>query len=118
MYDQSQSSLGVLEMKFLWVKSVDTLEDILLKQHICIKRSNGTYINKCLQQLIHGYGGIYLEKVSFDEEFWSPVLLSFGCFHAVDIFTSKVGVDTLVYKGPWTRRTCLVLDVHRKSLKR
>ena len=54
MYDQSQSSLGVLEMKFLWVKSVDTLEDILLKQHICIKRSNGTYINKCLQQLIHG----------------------------------------------------------------
>lgn len=99
MYDQSESSPGVVEMKFLQVKAGETLQDILLKQHICIKRSNGIALNRnhkyfyqLHQQMFattypwgifvacgHG-GGIYVEKVLFDQEFWSPVLAKLDLF--------------------------------------
>ena len=99
IYDQSESSPGVVEMKFLQVKSGETLEDILLKQHICIKRSNGIALNrnhKYFYQLHQQMfattypwgifvacgrdGGIYVEKVLFDQEFWSPVLVKLDSF--------------------------------------
>ena len=87
VYDQSESSPGVVEMKFLHVKSGETLEDVLLKQHICIKRSNSIAFNrnhKCFYQLHQQIfattypwgifvacgrdGGIYVENVLFDQE--------------------------------------------------
>jgi len=37
MYDQSESSPVVVEMKFLQVRFWETPEDTLLKQHICVK---------------------------------------------------------------------------------
>ena len=99
MYDQSESSPGAVEMKFLQVKSGETLEDILLKQHICIKRSNGRALNrnhKYFYQLHQQMfattypwgifvacgrdGSIYVEKVLFDQEFWSPVLIKLDSF--------------------------------------
>ena len=99
MYDQSESSPGVVEIKFLQVKAGETLQDILLKQHICVKRSNGIALNRnhkyfyqLHQQMFattypwgifvacgHG-GGIYVEKVLFDQEFWSPVLAKLDLF--------------------------------------
>ena len=70
---------------YLINKSGETLEDILLKQHICINRSNGIALNRnhkyfyqLHQQMFAttypwgmfvACGGIYVEKVSFDQEF-------------------------------------------------
>lgn len=46
IYDQFEFSLGVVEMKFFQVKLGEIFEDILLKQYICIKRSNGIVFNR------------------------------------------------------------------------
>ena len=103
MYDQSEPSPGLVEMKFLQVKSGETLEDILLKQHICIKGSNGIalmrnhkYFYQLHQQMFATTypwgifvacgrdGGIYVEKVLVDlvdQEFWSPVLVKLDSFY-------------------------------------
>ena len=93
------SSPCVVEMKFIQVKSGETLEDILLKQHICIKGSNGIALNRKhkyfyplhQQMFATTYswgifvafgrdGGIYVEKVLLDREFWSPVLVKLDSF--------------------------------------
>ena len=39
----------------------------------------------------------------FSFQFWFIFQFSFGCFHAVHIFTGTVGLDTLVYKEAWIR---------------
>ena len=91
MYDPSESSPGVVEMKFLQVKENERLQDVLLKQHICIKISNGLGLNcnhKYYYQLhqqifttnynrgIFGAcgndGGIYVDKVFFQSRVLVP----------------------------------------------
>ena len=101
MYDPSESSSGVVEMKFLQVKQEETLQDVLLWQHICIKTSNGLVLNsnhkyyyQLLQQMFatsYSLWGIFVacgrddsifvEKVFFNQEFWSPVLAKLELFY-------------------------------------
>lgn len=100
MYDPSESSSGVVEMKYLQVKQEETLQDVLLRQHICLKTSNGLVLNsnhkyyyQLHQQMFatnYNWGifvacgrddSIFVEKVFFNQEFWSPVLAKLDLFY-------------------------------------
>ena len=99
MYDPSESSPGVVEMKYLQVKEGKVLEDVLLRQHICVKTNNGLSLNRNhkyfhhlkQQMFVTTYhwdifvaccqgSRIYVEKELFDQEFWSPVLSKLDLF--------------------------------------
>ena len=100
MYDPSESSSGVVEMKFLQVRQEETLQDVLLRQHICIKTSNGLVLNsnhkyyyQLHQQMFatsYNWGifvacgrddSIFVDKVFFNQGCWSPVLAKLDLFY-------------------------------------
>lgn len=95
--DEHESTPGVVEFKYIQIKPGETLTDVLLKQHICLKvqhnktviiqlnKSHKYYFQLYQQILVTEYhwgvliaqgpdGGLFYEKVKFTEEFWSPIL--------------------------------------------
>lgn len=89
----TQSSQGVLEMKYIQVKSGETLKDVLLKQSICKQHETSLILNKnhkyyfqlCHQMLSTTYKWSYfmsygtneeffMQEVEFEEQFWKPIL--------------------------------------------
>ena len=101
--DEEESTLGVVEFKYIQVKPCETLTDVLLRQHICLKvqhintviiqlNKNYKYYFQLYQQMFvteHHWGvliaqgtdgDLFYEKVKFTEEFWSPVLKKIELF--------------------------------------
>ena len=95
-------ALLLMNRKFK-VKPGETLTDVLLKQHICLKvqhhntviiqfNKNHKYYFQLYQQMfVTEYhwgvliaqgtdGGLFCEKVKFTEEFWSPILKKIELF--------------------------------------
>ena len=101
--DEEESTPGVVELKYIQIKPGETLTDVLLRQHICLKvQHNNTVIiqlNKNHKYYFQLYqemfvteyhwgvliaqgidGGLFYEKVKFTEEFWSPILKKIELF--------------------------------------
>ena len=101
--DEEESTPGVVEFKYIQVKPGETLTDVLLRQHICLKvqhnntviiqlNKNHKYYFQLYQQMfVTEYhwgvliaqgtdGGLFYEKVKFTEEFWSPILKNIELF--------------------------------------
>ena len=101
--DEEESTPGVVEFKYIQVKPGETLTDVLLRQHICLKvqhnntviiqlNKNHKYYFQLYQQMfVTEYhwgvliaqgtdGGLFYEKVKFNEEFWSPILKNIELF--------------------------------------
>ena len=98
----TQSSPGVLEMKYIQVKTGLTLKDVLLKQSICTKDESGClilnknhkYYYQLYQQMFctkytwgffvaYGSNGeFFMERVVFKEDFWKPILQKLTKFYA------------------------------------
>ena len=112
--DPEQTTPGVAEFKYIQVKPDETLTDVLLRQHICSKvqhnnaetiqlNKNHKYYFQLYQQMfVTGYhwgvfialgteGGLFYEKVTFTEAFWSPIL------NKVENFFHKFFVYELAY---------------------
>ena len=96
----TQSNPGVLEMKYIQVKSGETLKDVLLKQSICKQHETGLILNKnhkYYHQLCHqmfsttykwGYFMTYgtneeffMQEVEFEKNFWKPILQKLTSFY-------------------------------------
>lgn len=45
MHDVTEETPGVAEFKFIEVKDEESLSDVLLKQHICVKTQQGNSIS-------------------------------------------------------------------------
>ena len=92
-----ETTPGVAEYKYIQVKPDETLTDGLLRQHICLKeqhnnaetiqlnKNHNYYFQLCQQMFVTGYhwavfiaqgtdGGMFYEKVTSTERFWSPIL--------------------------------------------
>ena len=103
--DEEESTPGVVEFKYIQVKPGETLTDVLLRQHICLKvqhnntviiqlNNNHKYYFQLYQQMFvteteyhwgvliaQGTDGdLFYEKVKFTEEFWSPILKKIELF--------------------------------------
>ena len=112
--DPEETTPGVAEFKYIQVKPDETLTDVLLRQHICSKvqhnnaetiqlNKNHKYYFQLYQQMfVTGYhwgvfiaqgteGGLFYEKVTFTEAFWSPIL------NKVENFFDKFFVYELAY---------------------
>ena len=125
--DEEESTPGVVEFKYIQVKPGETLTDVLLRQHICLKvqhnntviiqlNKNHKYYFQLYQQMfVTEYhwgvliaqgtdGGLFFEKVKFTEEFWSPILKKF------ELFFDTFLVYELTYPrcSTWTRTCCLL----------
>ena len=124
--DEEERTPGVVEFKYIQVKPGETLTDVLLKQHICLKgQQNNTVIiqlNKNHKHYFQLYqkmfvteyywgvliaqgidGGLSYEKVKFTEEFWSPILKKNELFwHIPCLWTC------LSKSSTWTRTCCLL----------
>ena len=85
------------KLKFLQVKENETLADVLLRQHVCVKGKEGNCISLLLNKnhkyyfqlyqqtfvkeshrgilIVKGSNGdMFHEKVKFEEHFWSSIL--------------------------------------------
>lgn len=110
--DPEETTPGVAEFKYIQVTPDET--DVLLRQHICSKvqhnnaetiqlHKNHKYYFQLYQQMfVTGYhwgvfiaqgteGGLFYEKVTFTEAFWSPIL------NKMENFFDKFFVYELAY---------------------
>ena len=117
----TQSSPGVLEMKYIQVKSEETLKDVLLKQSTCKQHETSLILNKNHKyyfQLCHqmfsttykwGYSMAYgtnedffMQKVEFEEQFWKPILQKLACFYE-EVMLPEIVFPKVEYGLPRTK---------------
>ena len=107
----TQSSPGVLEMKYIKVKSGETLKDVLLKQSICkqhetslINNKNHKYYFQLCHQMFSttykwgffmAYGTneeFFMQEVEFEEQFCKPILQKLTSFYEIVFPKVKYGL--------------------------
>ena len=118
----TQSSPGVLEMKYIQVKTGLTLKDVLLKQSICTKDESGClilnknhkYYYQLYQQMFctkytwgffvaYGSNGeFFMERVVFKEDFWKPILQKLTKFYA-EVMLPEIVFPRVKYDMPRTK---------------
>lgn len=112
---------GVLEMKYIKVKSGETLKDVLLKQSICKQHETSLILNKNHKyyfQLCHqmfsttykwgffmAYGTneeFFMQEVEFEEQFWKPILQKLTSFYE-EVMLPEIVFPKVKYGLPRTK---------------
>ena len=117
----THSNPGVLEMKYIQVKSGETLKDVLLKQSICKQHETGLILNKnhkyyyqlCYQMFsttykwgyFMAYGTneeFFMQEVGFEENFWKPILQKLTSFYE-EVMLPEIVFPKVKYGLPRTK---------------
>lgn len=112
---------SVLEMKYIKVKSGETLKDVLLKQSICKQHETSLILNKNHKyyfQLCHqmfsttykwgffmAYGTneeFFMQEVEFEEQFWKPILQKLTSFYE-EVMLPEIVFPKVKYGLPRTK---------------